>query len=136
MSGIHSEIDSNSIGMSSGFRRILQQATFGLQIQLAQPEDLSEPEKAGIGVAAVVLGVIFVIIGFLCWRRRRNSRLYSRKSVEVRRVERIEGSRRGYFTDAESSRAGLSSMVYPDIESPRSTREYLDEPFDATMVHA
>jgi hypothetical protein len=134
MSRMHSELDSNSIGISSGFRRFLQQATFGLQIQLAQPEDLSEPEKAGIGVA-VVLGVIFMIIVVLCWRRR-NARLRSRKSVEVRRVERIEGSRRGYFTDADSSRAGLSSMVYPDIESPRSTREYLDEPFDSTMVHA
>jgi hypothetical protein len=131
MSGIHSEIDSNTIGMSSGFRRILQQATFGLQIQLAQPEDLSEPEKAGIGVA-VVLGVIFMIIGFLCWRRRRNSRLHSRKSVEVSRVERIDGSRR----DAESSMSRFSSMEYSDIESLRSTREYLDEPFDSTMVHA
>jgi hypothetical protein len=135
MSTIHSESDSNSLGISSGFRRFLQEAKFGLQIQLAQPEELSEPEKAGIGVG-VALAVLFLIVGFLCWRRRRNSRLRTSKSVEVSRVERIEGSRRGYYTDADSSMSGFSSMEYSDIEYPRSTREYFEEAFDSTMVHA
>jgi hypothetical protein len=108
MSSMHTESDSNLIRISSGFRRFLQQASFGLQLQLAQPEDLSEPEKAGIGVA-VALGVIFIIIGLLCWRRRRIAR---RKRVEVSRVERSEGSRHGY---SDSSMSGFSTMEYSDI---------------------
>jgi hypothetical protein len=135
MPSTYSESDSSSIGISASFRRFLQEAPFGLQIQLAQPETLSVQEKAGIGVG-VILVVLLVLVGFLCWRRRRSARIRIRKSVDASRVERIDGSRRGYYTDADSSMSGFSAMEYSDIESPRSSREFADEAFDSTMVHA